>query len=525
MRLWGANTSLGGLEMTKYREILRLYSQGISQRSIATACECSRNTVAKVLGRAEELGITWPLPESMGDQALETELFGARHVANARKQPDYERIHRELSKNGVTLSLLWNEYCEACRLEDTLPLMYTQFCFRYRQYAVTHKATFHIEHKPGERMEVDWAGTTMALQDNITGKAIPVYLFVAALSCSGCAYAEGFLSQNQENWIAAHVKAFTYFGGVARILVPDNLKTGVVGYDWYTPLINKVYHEMAEHHGTAVIPARIRRPKDKPRAEGTVGILSTWIIAALRDRQFFSLGELNEAVRAKLSEFNGKPFQKKPGTRLSALEEERPFLLPLPTRPFEMAVWRVSTVQLNYHIAVDKVNYSVPYEYIKRKVDVRVTKNMVEIFYDSNRIASHVRLHGRPGQYSTVPEHMPSNHQQYAQWNAERFLSWARSIGEKTEAVVGAILASRQVEQQSYKACIGLLKLADKYSVARLEAACKRALTYTAAPSFKSIQTILKTGNDKLPDEANIQEASSSQHAFTRGAGYYGRKA
>jgi transposase len=431
--------------MAKYREILRLHSLGISQRSIAAACECSRNTVAKVLGRAEELGITWPLPESMGDKALEAELFGTRREASVRKQPNYERIHRELSKSGVTLSLLWNEYCEACRIEGTIPLMYTQFCLHYRQYAVIHNATLHIEHKPGERLEVDWAGTPMALQNNITGKPIPVYLFVAALSYSGCAYAEGFASRDQESWITAHVNAFAYFGGAAKMLVPDNLKTGVIGYDWYTPIINKVYHEMAEHYATAVVPARVKKPKDKPRAEGTVGVLSTWIIAALRNKQFFTLAELNEAVKKKLLEFNGKPFQKKSGNRLGALEEEKPFLIPLPARNFEMAEWAVATVQFNYHAAVDKMNYSVPYEYIKRKVDVRLTKNMVEIFYDGTRVASHVRRHGRPGQYATLPEHMPANHQAYNQWNAARFLSWGRSIGEKTEAVVAAILASRQI--------------------------------------------------------------------------------
>ena len=517
--------------MTKYREILRLYSQGISQRSIATACECSRNTVAKVLSRTEELGIKWPLPESMGDKALEIELFGPKQRVSSRKWPDYERIHKELSKSGVTLSLLWNEYCENCRLEDSMPMMYTQFCFHYRQYVVVHKATLHIEHKPGERMEVDWAGTTMALQDNITGKPIPVYLFVAALSCSGCAYAEGFLSQDQESWITAHVNAFSYFGGVTKILVPDNLKTGVVGYDWYTPVINKVYHEMSEHYSTAVVPTRVRKPRDKPRVEGTVGILTTWIIAALRDRKFFSLSEVNEAVKVKLLEFNERPFHKKSGNRLSALEEEKPFLLPLPMDTFEIAQWKVATIQFNYHITVDKMNYSVPYEYIKRKVDVRVTKNMVEVFYDGSRIASHSRLHGLTGQYSTLPEHMPANHQAYSQWNAERFLSWGRSIGENTEAVVATLLASRQIEQQSYKACIGLLKLADKYSITRLEAACKRALTYTPNPSLKGIQAILKSSSDKLPgpnasrsDEPKTQGTAASQHAFTRGAGYYGRK-
>jgi len=422
--------------MTKYREILRLHGQELSQRSIAASCECSRNTVAKAVARAAELGLAWPLPESMTDKCLEQELFGTRKGASTRKQPDYEHVYRELCKSGVTLSLLWNEYCESCRLEGSIPLMYTQFCLYYRRYAVMNKATLHIEHKPGERMEVDWAGTTMALQDNITGKDIPVYVFVAALPCSGYAYAEGILSRNQESWIMAHVNAFRYFGGVAKVLVPDNLKTGIVGYsDWYTPLINKVYHEMAEHYNTAVVPARIRKPKDKPVVEGTVGLVSTWIIAALRNRQFFSIRELNQAVKEKLLEFNEKPFQKKPGNRASALEEEKPFLLPLPKHSFEMAEWRIATVQLNYHVCVEKMNYSVSYEYLKRKVDVRMTRNMVEIFYGGNRIASHVRLRGRPGQYSTVLEHMPENHQQYTQWNAERFIAWARGIGEKTERV------------------------------------------------------------------------------------------
>jgi transposase len=481
--------------------------------------------VAKVVARAEEFGLAWPLPESMADKNLEQELFGVRKGSETRRRPDYEHIHREMSKSGITLSLLWNEYCDSCRLEGSIPLMYTQFCLHYRQYAVTNKATLHIEHKPGERMEVNWAGTMMSLQNNITGKSIPVYIFVAVLPCSGYAYVEGFLSQNQENWIAAHVNAFTYFGGVTKILVPDNLKTGVVGYDWYTPVINRVYHEMAEHYNTAVVPARVRRLKDKPVAEGTVGVISTWIIAALRDQQFFSIHELNEAVGEKLLELNEKPFQKKPGSRASALEEEKPFLLPLPEHPFEMAEWRTATVQLNYHIAVEKMNYSVSYEYLKRRVDVRMTKNMVEIFYGGNRIASHVRLRGSPGQYRTVLEHMPEHHRQYTQWNAERFIAWARGIGEKTETVMTAILASRQVEQQSYKACIGFLKLADKYSVERLESACGRALAYGASPSFKSVHTILKTGSDKLADEANSgRNTDSSEYGFTRGARYYGRK-
>jgi transposase len=507
--------------MTNYREILRLHSQGISNRSIAVSLECSRNTIAKTLIRAAEEGLAWPLPEEMSGKALEQVLFGGRPNGQERKQPDFEYIHREMAKSGVTLSLLWNEYCETCRMEKTHPFMYSQFCSLYQQYALSSKATLHIEHKPGERMEVDWAGTTAVLQDTITGKAIPVYIFVAVLPCSGYAYAEGFLSQNQESWIAAHVHAYTFFGGATRILVPDNLKTGVAKADWYSPVINKIYHEMAEYYGTAVIPAGVRKPRHKASVEGAVGILSTWIIAALRNRQFLSLWELNEAVREKLGDFNRRPFQKKPGSRESAFEEEQPFLIPLPAKPFEMSSWKIATVQLNYHIAADKMYYSTPYEYIKHKVDVRLTQGMVEIFYQGVRIASHRRLYGHPGQYCTVVEHMPEKHRQYTQWNAQRFIRWAADVGPYAEQAVKAIIASRKVEQQSYKACIALLKLADTYSVFRLEAACKRALSYAAVPSFRSIRTILTTGSDSLKKE-RTQENSPPSHGFTRGSAYYG---
>ena len=452
---------------------------------------------------------------------LQTLLFSGGAVS-PHKLPDYEYIHREMAKSGVTLSLLWNEYCEGCRLGGEIPFMYTQFCKYYRDFVSISKATMHIERKPGEQMEVDWAGQTAGIIDNITGDIIPAYVFVAALSCSGYAYVEAFLSQNQECWIAAHVNTYAYFGGVTRILIPDNLKTGVEKPDWYTPVINKTYHEMAEHYGTAVIPARVRKPKDKPFVEGTVGVISTWILAALRRQQFFSLHELNAAIREKLEEFNCKPFQKKPGSRLSVfLEEETQLLLPLPQRPFELAVWKIATVAFNYHISVEKMQYSVPYEYIKHKVEVRITKSTIEVFYGGNRICSHIRLSGHPGQYSTIPEHMPEDHRKYTQWNAGRFLSWAQGIGENTVAVVGAILASRKIEQQGYKACMALLKLADKYSVGRLENACKRALSYTPNPSFKSIQTILATGQDKI-SEAPPASDTSSEFGFTRGAEYYG---
>jgi hypothetical protein len=319
---------------------------------------------------------------------------------------------------------------------------------------------------------------------------------------------------------------YRFFGGVTRILVPDNLKTGVEKPSWYTPVINKTYHELVEHYDTAVIPARVRKPKDKPNAEGTVGNISTWIIAALRHQKFFSLQELNKAIKEKLESFNSKPFQKKGGSRYSVfLEEEKPFLMPLPATPYELAVWKIATVQFNYHISVDKMHYSVPYEYIKHKVDVRVTRNVIEVFYNNHRICSHPRLYGRPGQYSTNEAHMPEDHQSYIKWNADRFISWAQKIGPNTTITVKSILSSQKVEQQGYRSCLALLKLADKYSVLRLEAACKRALSYTPKPSLKSVKTILSTGQDKVTDEQPTKMSiDSAQYGFTRGADYYGRK-
>ena len=511
--------------MTNFREILRLHSQGISQRGIAVSCACSRNTVAKVLSRALERDVGWPLGESITNEDLRRLLFPESTVPPSRKAPDCEYIHREMAKSGVTLSLLWNEYCESCRQSNEIPLMYSQFCYYYQQFVKSTKATMHIYRKPGEQIEVDWAGQTTPIVDKVTGEIIPAYVFVGVLSSSQYAYVEAFLAQNQECWITAHANMYKFFGGVTRILVPDNLKTGVEKASWYSPVINKVYHEMAEHYGTAIIPARIKKPKDKPNAEGSVKVISTWVLAALRHQRFFSLPELNTAIKEKLVAYNSRPFQKKAGSRLSVfLEEEKLMLLPLPATPYELATWKIATVQFNYHISVEKMHYSVPYEYIKHKVDVRITQNVIEVFFNNLRICSHPRLHGKPGQYSTVIEHMPEDHKKYTQWNADRFVAWGESVGPNTAVVIKVMLSSHKVEQQSYRSCMALLKLADKYSVIRLEAACGRALSYTPRPGYQNIKTILTTGQDRVvPEVVHPSTDSVASHGFTRGAGYYGR--
>ena len=508
--------------MTNYREILRLRSLGLNHSQIAESMGIARQTVVTSLRRAASKGLDWQATESLSDSELSAKLFPPLGVGLGYKIPDYEFIHRELAKSGVTLQLLWFEYCDKCRDAGEIPYQLTQFKKYYRDYVVKTKATMHINRKPGEIMEVDWAGQTAKLIDTDTGEEIDAYVFVAALPYSGYAYVEAFLSQKQDAWIAAHVNAYGFFGGVTRILVPDNLKTGVVKNTKAETVLNKTYQELAEHYGTAIIPARIRAPKDKPTVEGAVGNISTFILAAIRNQRFFSLREMNAVIREKLHAFNHKPFQKKEGSRASVFAEERTFLLPLPKNAFELASWKIATVQYNYHVSVDGQFYSVPYEYIKRKVDVRLTRNVVEIIFEGIRVCSHVRLHGRQGQYSTQEAHMPPNHQQYTQWNGDRFRKWAAKIGENTATIVETILTGYKVEQQGYRACMALLKMADTYTPERLETACGRALSYTPRPSYKAIQAILKSGQDKISEKSSAP-SDPSPFGFTRGADYYGR--
>ena len=430
--------------MTRYREILRLSSLGFSNRNIALSVPCSRNTVAKVLKRAQELDISWPLEDNQTDEVLEGLFYPKQSDRSQKRMPDYDYIHKELLRNGVSKKLLWTEYMEDCRANGDEPLMYSQFCYHIQQDEQKRRATMHINRKPGEQVEVDWAGDPATIIDPDTGEILKAYIFVGVMTYSQYAYVEAFLDMKQKSWITAHVHMYEFFGGVARILVPDNCKTAVVhNGGWKDQQINETYQEMAEHYGTAIIPARVRTPKDKPNAEGTVGNISTWITAALRNEQFFSLAELNRAIREKLEQFNRRLFQKKEGSRLDLfLEDEKPLLSPLPATRFELSDWKTATVQFNYHISVDGMLYSVPYEYIKKKVDVKVTDTTIEIFYNHNRIASHRRLKGRPGQYSTITEHMPEDHQKYLEWNGDRFRKWAERIGINTYTVVNVFFAS-----------------------------------------------------------------------------------
>lgn len=506
--------------MIDYREIIRLKNLKFSNVAIANSLCCSRNTVSEVLKLAESHSLEWPIPETLTNKDIEQLFYPGRGTNEGRRLPDYEYIYNELAKPGVTLSLLWAEYCAKCEAEHTIPYQHTQFNEKYHAYAASKKATLRIKRKPGETMEVDWIGDTLKVYDSANCCEIPAYIFVAVLPCSLYGYAEAFPDMKSNHWIEAHVHAYSFFGGVTRILVPDNLKTGVIKNTRTELILNRSYHEMAEHYGTAIIPARPVNPKDKPNAEGTVKVLETWILAALRNRKFFTFQELNKAIHKKLEEFNAKPFQKKKGSRLSAfLEEERDFLMPLPASPYETAVWSTATIQPDYLITVGNCKYSVPYEFIGKKVDIRAAENSIEVFYHGDRIASHVRKMYAP-EPIYLPEHMPENHRKFLEYNTESFLYWGKSMGHSTHLVIKHFLFMHKVEQQGYKSCASLMKLADRYGTDRLENACAKALSYTPNPSLKNISTILKNGQDKVvltSESARVSNKESLKYGITRG--------
>ena len=508
--------------MTNYREVLRLKSLGLNHSQISNSMGISRQTTVTVLQRAAEQEMTYQSASELSDRELAKILYPPVTGQLSYSMPDYEYVHREMAKNGVTLQLLWMEYCDRCRTTNEIPYQLTQFKKYYRDFVVKTKATMHINRKPGEIMEVDWAGQKMEIVDNETGEIITANIFVAVLAYSGYAYVEAFLGNDQETWVTAHVNAYRFFGGVTRILVPDNLKTGVIKNTRNELVINKAYQEMAEHYGTAIVPARVKAPKDKATVEGAVGHVSSFILAAIRNQRFFTLHELNKTIKERLHALNHRQFKKKDGSRASLFAEERALLLPFPQQEYEHATWKIATVQFSYHISVDGQFYSVPFEYIKHKVDVRLTRNVVEVFIEQTRVCSHTRLYGRQGQYSTQDAHMPPKHQQYVQWNGDRFRKWAAKIGPNAAAVVETILTGHKVEQQGYRTCMALLKLSDTYTAQRLEAACDRALFYTPRPNYKSIHAILKSGQDKI-SESTATPPEPSVSGFVRGADYYGR--
>ena len=508
------------LTMRKIREVLRLrFDSKLSCRHIATSCRIGRSTVSEYLKRCEAAGLNWPLPAELDDTRLEWLLFPSSQTVSfphPRGLPDCQYIHRELRRKGVTLMLLWQEYKE----QHPQGYQYSQFCRLYRKWAGRIDPVMRQEHHAGERMFVDYAGMTMDVFDLSCQKIRKAQIFIAVLGASNYTYAQATWTQTLPDWIDGHCRAFDYFGGVTQVVVPDNTKTGIKNPCFYDPEINPTYLDMARHYHTVIIPARVRRPKDKAKVEVAVQIVERWILARLRKQTFFGLQQLNEAIWQLLDELNSKPFQKLSGTRKSLFEAiDRPALKPLPQQRYEFAQWKKARVNIDYHIEVDRHYYSVPHQLIKKQIDVRITTNTIECFYKNKRVASHIRSDHK-GRHTTVKDHMPKSHQKWADWTPDRFIRWAGKIGPKTTRLIEMILSSRPHPQQGFRSALGILRLAKSYGDNRLEAACQRALLI-GGTSYRSVASILKHGLDQKSPTDTLKDPPAIIHANIRGSQYY----
>ena len=416
----------------------------------------------------------------------------------------------------MTLQLLWEEYKAA--YTDGYQL--SQFCERYRDWRKTLNLSMRQVHKAGEKMFVDYAGQQMAIGDQHTGKIHLAEIFVAVLGASNYTYAEARWDQGLESWINSHIRAYEYFGGVPKITVPDNLKSGVSKACRYEPDINPSYHDLAVHYGTVIIPTRVRHPKDKAKVEVGVQIVERWILARLRNQKFFNLNQVNRSISELLIDLNGRQFKKLEGSRRSLFETlERPALLPLPENRYEFAQWKKARVNIDYHVELNSHYYSVPYTLgAQTEVHLRYTQKIVEIIYNNRRIASHLRDDAK-GKHTTTKEHMPKSHQQYLEWSPSRIIHWARSVGEFTAKLFETILDSRQYPEQGYRSCLGILRLAKDYGNARVEAACRRAFII-GGHSYKSVRSILEKGLDQQPLPETFQ-TPAIEHENIRGQQYF----
>lgn len=513
------------ISLRKIKEVLRLHTEcRLAGRAIARSLSIAPATVYDYLGRARLANLTWPLPPELDDDGLERLLFPPQaELPTDRAMPDWSYVHQELRRPGVTLLLLWEEY-KARHPEDGY--QYSRFCDLYREWAHKVDVTMRQHHRAGEKLFVDYAGDRLFVTDRETGQVCPVQLFVAVLGASNYTYAEAHWTQSALDWAGAHMRAFKFFGGVPALLVPDNLKAGVSRACRYEPDLNPTYYEMARHYGTAIVPARVRKPRDKAKAEAGVLLVQRWIVAVLRNRTFHSLNELNTAIRELLDRLNSRPFKKLEGSRLSLFETlEKPALLPLPERRYELATWRKARVNIDYHVELDRHYYSVPYTLARQEVELRITRTIVEVLHRSKRVASHLRSY-EAGKHTTLPEHMPAAHQKFLEWTPERLSAWAAKKGEHVERMADAIMEARDHPAQGFRACLGLLRLEKVYGADRLDAACRRAL-YFGSVGYKVVERILKAGQDErqLPPRAETTEIPSLAHDNVRGAAYYAQEA
>ncbi len=507
-----------GLSMRNVREVLRLrLGVGLSTRQVAESCRISASTVSEYEKRFLDAGLSWPLPEDMDDTALERAVRSRQEdFRHSRPLPDTCYLVSEMKRPHVTLNLLWLEYRESC----PEGYGYTQFCHYYNQARGKVDLVLRQEHRAGEKLFTDYAGDTLKLTDPRTGAVTPVYIFVAVLGASNYTFAEGVTSLDLPSWIGSHVKAFEFLGGVPEIVVPDNTKCAVIRPDRYEPDLNPSFAEMAAHYGTAVIPTRVRKPRDKAKVETGVLVVERWILARLRNRTFFSLVEVNEAIDELLEWLNTRKFKAINTTRERLFENiDKPALKPLPSTRYSFGEWRSAKVNIDYHISVAKHLYSVPYQLAGEQLDVRMTAGTVEVFYKHRRVASHIRSH-REGGATTNPEHMPDSHRRYLEWTPSRIVNWAARTGPATASLVEKIMQIKPHPEMGFRSCLGIIRLGKEFGIERLESACQRALR-AKAYSYKSVKSILASGLDKAPTQEDTTQLTFIDHSNIRGKDYY----
>lgn len=508
--------------MRRIKEVLRLsFELGLGQREIARACAISQGAVHNYLKKAAAAGISWPLPEGWDEKRVEQALFGEQSPVERSQErafPNFPSLHEQLQQQPhLTLQLAWEEY----RQVHPEGYGYSRFCELYQRWRRKQDVVFRQVHKPGEKGFVDWAGATIPVHDPVTGEVWPASLFVMVLGASSYTYAEATRDQQLTAWISAHIHAFEYFSGVPRLLVPDNLRTGVSRACRYDPDLNPTYQEFAMHYGVGVVPARPYRPRDKAKVEVGVQVVERWILAALRHQKFFRLADLNKAIRDLLERLNQRPFRKREGSRASVFAAvERNALRALPAEPFDMSQWSYARVNIDYHIAFDANLYSLPYTLVQERVEVRATPTTIEIFHKGLRVASHVRGHGRE-QVFTQREHRPKSHQAHLEWTPSRMVHWAEQIGPHTANLFERILAEKPHPEMGYRSCLGIIRLAEQYSSARMEAAADRAIRIGAC-RYQSVKSILKNSLDQQPLPEPPPQPLLPAHDNIRGAEYFG---
>ena len=508
--------------MRKTTEVLRLRAAGMSARQIARSVGVARITVAEYCRRADAAGVSWPLPDGLDDDALDALLFPKVEARTERPVPDWDQVHKELRsrRHHLTLRLLWLEWRE----QHPDGWGYSQFCEHYRRWLSTKDVVMRLSYAAGERMFVDFSGDKATWCDPKTGEVHEADVYVAVLGCSGMLYAEATRGQDLASWVGAHIAAWEAFGGVSEVTVPDNLRAGVSKACFYDPELNPTYAELATHYNTVVLPTRVRRPRDKAAAEAGVLTVERWVLASLRHRQFFSLADLNDAIAVEVAKVNARPFRGEPTSRKDLFDElERPALRPLPSSRYELAEWKKVTANIDYHVEYDRRFYSVPYQLVRQRLDLRATATTIEVCNRGRRVASHVREYGSR-RYVTDPAHMPASHRAHAEWTPSKLIEWGRSISTETGIFVERLLESKPHPEHAYRACLGLKSLGRKFGEDRLGAACARALAIRSI-SYSSVKSILTEGLDRLALPGAEEAPPPLDHENLRGAAYWSEEA